>query len=365
MASKLFAHLLTEVKKPGLCIQCGACAAACQVNAIENGELVGVCERCGFCYAQCPQTGDSEKLSNLVFGESSSESDIGPYKNTFSVKTTDQDIEEKCQNGGAVTSILASLLDQDYIDAAVVMGTGDNPWKPKPKVATSKKDLIESAGTKFSPGPILKGLRNAVDLYGKEKIAIVGTPCQVKALRRMQFDDMALYHLSDHIELVIGLFCMESYDYTGLEKFVKNELDLSLEDIEKFDKKDEKLIIYPKNDSKKEIPLDSPELEEISNTACDLCPDFTSELTDISIGYAGSPNDRSTVIVRTDIGENSFEIARSNNSILDVKTLDSVEPGIELLRKKAKTKTKSAKKELNRRKNEDEPIIPCFEGEGD
>ncbi len=365
MAGKLFAHLLMEVKKPGLCIQCGACAAACQVNAIENGELVGVCEKCGFCYAQCPQTGDSEKLENLVFGENSSDHDFGIYKNALSVKTTDRDIEKESQNGGAATSILVSLLDQDYIDAAVVMGTGETPWKPQPKVATSKNDLIESGGTKFSPGPILSGLRDAVDLYGKEKIAIIGTPCQIKALRRMQFDDMALYHLSDHIELVIGLFCMGSYDYSRLKEFVEKELELSLENVEKFDKKDEKLIIYPEEEAQIEIPLDSPELKDISKTACELCPDFTSELADISIGSAGSPDNRSTVIVRTDNGLSSFEIAKNNSDLLDVKPLDSVEPGIELLKNKAESKKKSAEKNLDRRKNEDEPITPCLEEESD
>lgn len=364
MANKFFAHLIGEVKSPNFCIECGACAAACQVNAIENGGLVGTCEKCGFCYAQCPQTGSSKKLENLVFDGDLSSSDFGFYKSSYSVKTINPDVEESCQDGGAVTSILISLLNQDFIDSAVVMGAGDDPWKPKPRVATSKKDLMESAGTKFSPGPILSGLRDAVDLYGKEKIAVVGTPCQVKALRRMQFDDMAFYHLSDHVKLVIGLFCIESYDYNKLKKFVENELDLSLENIEKFDKKDEKLIVYPKKGSKKEVPLNSPKLEKLTKTACTVCPDFASELADISIGSVGSPEGRSTVIVRTSIGSSSFELARNNNDSLDVKLLDSVKPGSKLLKKRAESKRESAQKELDRRKREDEPIVPWVEDGG-
>ncbi len=365
MATKIFAHLLKDVKRPGLCIQCGACAAACQVQAIEDGQIVGTCERCGFCYAQCPQTREPEKVENLVFGTNSSDSDFGIYQDAFSVITKDPEIKENSQDGGAVTSILSSLLDQDYIDAAVVMGTGEKPWNPKPKVALTKDDIIECAGSKFSPGSTLVGLREAVDSYGKDEIAVVGTPCQVKALRRMQFDDMAFYHLSDHIKLVVGLFCMESYDYDKLEELVENELDLSLEDIKEFDKKNENLVIYPKEGSKKEVPLDSPELEEITNTACTVCPDFASELADISIGSVGSPEGRSTVIVRTDVGSSSFELARGNSDSLDVKALDSVEPGAELLEKRSESKRKSALKELNRRKDEDESIAPWFEEDGD
>lgn len=356
---KIFGNLYTEVIKPGFCTGCGACVASCQFDALSivnhEPKPIGKCERCNFCYYECPQTGAPAKLMERVFGQVSSDPDIGVYEEALSVKTKDPKIRKKCQDGGAVTSMLTWLLKKDFIDGAVVMGFDGESWKPEPKVALTRDEIIQCAGTKYTPGPILLGLRDAVDLYSKERIAIVGTPCQINAVRRMQFGDRAFYHLADSVKLVIGLFCIESFNYEKLKKFVKRKLKIPIENVSKFDIKKGNFVVYSKQGSKREVDLKA--LKNCINTSCSVCSDSTCELADISVGAVGSPLGRSTVLVRTEVGAEAFKMARSNPK-LGVKSLDSVKPGIGLVKRLARRKKNSAEKLLKRRKKYGKPILP-------
>lgn len=356
---KIFSHLYKEVIKPGFCTECGACVASCPSDALNivnhEPKPIRKCERCNFCYYECPQTGDPAKLVEHVFGQMPPDPDIGVYGEALSVKTRDPKIRKKCQDGGAVTSILTWLLKKDFIDGAVVTGFGGESWKPEPKVALMPDEITKCAGTKYTPSPILLGLRDAGDLYLKERVAIVGTPCQINAVRRMQFGDRTFRHLADSVKLVIGLFCMESFYYEKLKKFVERKLEIPLESVSKFDIKKGNFVVYSKQGAKREVEVKA--LKNCVNTSCSVCLDFTSELADISVGAVGSPLGRSTVLVRTKVGAEAFKVVRENPE-LDVKSLDSVKPGIGLVRRLSRRKRNSAENVLKHRERYGKPILP-------
>ena len=61
----------------------------------------------------------------------------------------------------------------------------------------------------------------------KDKIAMVGTPCEIMAASKVQlYTDTPIY-------FKIGLFCMENFSYLYFTKLL-DEYDLTMDEIEKF-----------------------------------------------------------------------------------------------------------------------------------
>jgi coenzyme F420 hydrogenase subunit beta len=345
---KVFNHLVEEVIKPEFCVRCGACVATCPVKCLEQKEetptLTGVCINCGICYGMCPAVVDYNMLKKDVFGDSPADELLGTYVQALSVETTDAALKARCQDGGAVTALLSSLLEAGYIDGAVVVGVAEEPWRPVVRVATTTEEPIGCAGSKYSPAPVFIGLRDAVDLYYCESVAVVGTPCQILASRRINFSNPTNRHLGDVIKLRVGLFCGGVFGYSKFKTdIIDKQLHTPLTDVAKFDIKGNKFIIYHRQKPKQELALSA--VKQHMDLSCKLCQDFTAELADISVGAAGSPMGRSTVLIRTPAGIGAFEAANRFGRF-NVVELEKVKPGIKGVRQEAKAKKSMAMKEL-------------------
>lgn len=365
---EIFGHLLKMIINPGFCLGCGTCIATCPFSVLEKvggkPALVGRCEACGICFNQCPQTADFRTIEKSVFGRNATANeDIGIYEHSYSTKAKDQDILTRCQDGGAVTAILAVLLEKGYIDGAVVTGTGDLPWFPQPVVATTREDLLKCAGTKYSRELITPGLRDAVELYQLKRVAFVGMPCHIRAIRRMKTSTLGVYRLADPVKICIGIFCVEGLPYEAFfKKVVEKQLGINLADVVKFDIKQGKFAIYRRGKPKYELGVDS--LRQFVDTPCKLCLDFASDLADISVGTVGSPLGCSTVITRTPVGEEAFEIVKSEG-VLDVQPLLQVKPGIELAKRLSVRKKQDMLREIWHRRRDGKPLpiaVESFSG---
>ncbi|KXB02865.1 hypothetical protein AKJ45_03190 [candidate division MSBL1 archaeon SCGC-AAA261F19] len=329
-AKKIFGHLKSEIHM-NLCANCYACMAVCPTGSIKlkggRPVLKGRCSACGLCYDQCPQLKSDGEIKRRIFGEMDP-SVMGPYKKAYFGRANSPEIMTVAQNGGIVTCLLASLLDSGYVDGCVVMDN-DSKWRPIPRVAISKEDLIECAGRKYTPGPILAGARDARELYYLEEMALVGTPCQVKALRCMASDKIEARKITNYVKLIVGLFCIKLLTYEGLFEALKDRFDISLSNVAKFDMNGERFIVYQKGGPKLELALN--ELKQFSFYPCNLCKDFTAELSDISVGGTGSPEGYSTVLTRTKVGEQALEIGMRSGAC-EAELLE-VDPGIEPVKK--------------------------------
>jgi len=359
-----FGHLIKIVIGPGFCLGCGTCVASCPFSVLElvDGKptLKGRCEACGMCFNQCPQTADFKEVERHVFGRNATEGEVvGIYERSFSSKARDAGILVRCQDGGVVTALLAALLEKDFIDGAVVTGAPDLPWFPKPVVATTREDLLKCAGTKYSRGAISTGLRDAVDLYKCGRVAFVGMPCQIRAVRRMKSSTLAVYRLADAVRICVGIFCVEALPYeVFFKKVVEGQLGINLADVAKFDIKHGKFVIYRRGEPKRE--LDVGALRQFVDTPCKICFDFASDLADISVGAVGSPLGYSTVLTRTPIGEEAFELAKSAGA-LEVRPLKDVKPGIEAVKRLSLKKMREALEEIGRQQASGQPLPVAVE----
>ena len=358
---KVIGDLVKEVIEPGFCLGCNACTAACPVDCIKKEKnevpvLKKGCINCGICYGQCPQVVNPKTLQKAVFGDKAADEFLGTYTQALSVEARDAAMKAHAQDGGAVTALLSSLLDEGYIDGAVVVGTGEAPWQPVARVATTTEELIEYAGSKYSGPPLFLGLRDAVDLYYCKRLAIVGTPCNIAASWRMHLSEPRNRRLSETIRLRVGLFCGGVFGYEEFFKsIVEKQLRIPLSDVAKFDIRRNSFLIYIKRKGKRELTLDP--VKKYLDLPCKICSDFAAELADISVGAAGSPPGRSTVILRTQTGVEAFDSARKFRKFGAVD-IEQVKPGIEEAREKAKEKKSAALKalEIMRRQKKTLPI---------
>ena len=178
---------------------------------------------------------------------------------------------------------------------------------PMPMVAATPRELLKASGTKYVAAPALRGLREAVMNFLKQKVAFVGTPCQIRAIRNMQFAPRGYLKLGDAVTFTIGLFCWEGFYYKKLvEEYIRGK-GIDPAEVTKFSIEEGRFRLFKGGD----LILDErvKEVGGCAREACHTCPELTSEYADLSVGHQGSQAGWSTVIVRSEAGENLFKLA--------------------------------------------------------
>lgn len=345
---KIFGSLLTEVVKKDLCVGCGACVASCPVSILymkdedEKPSMKGKCILCEYCYYQCPRTIPRiEELEESIFGRKRrGNEEIGVYIDCYSARSKVDEILKVCQDGGIVTTLLNYALSQHIIDGAVVSKVSEEePWKPLPEVVYSPQDLLKYAATRYTTSPTLIGLASAVEEYNMKRVAVVGTPCQIEAVRKMQFSSRGVLKLGSKATFTIGLFCMESFWYTGLiNSYLVKKKGLDLTKISKFNKSEDRFIVQADGEELINVPI--TEIKAYVRGNCHSCGDLTAEYADISVGADGSPEGWSTVIVRTGAGKKLFDEA-VKAGLIEYKSIEKVKPGLKVVKKLTKEKRES------------------------
>lgn len=288
-----FKKMEREVIKTGACVECGSCVEACPVDAISGNRvenkyvptLTGECTSCGICYAMCPR---AFAIQDDL---------IGNVKSAWKVRSLG---DHHRQDGGAVTAFLEYMLDKKMIEAAVVAcQTPDIPWLPEAKRVTSKEQLYDCGGTIYTHAPVIsemiKGFKE-----GLSKQAIVGTACNIDAIERMESHVAGFFSVNTAASVFkISLFCMESFDYSSLSRFLKDD-GIKIQDVKHVAIIAGQFIVSLEGGDKS-WPI--KELDPAASSSCAYCPDLTGMHSDLSCGNIGSDEGWTTVLVRTATGE--------------------------------------------------------------
>jgi len=303
-AKSCYRNLKEEVWDQGLCSGCGACIAVCPADALhfparDPGTAPvssGYCKEetdgvpCGACVAVCPRAGD--RAPKRMLGEYR---EIWPARAGFEVP--------RRQSGGAVTALLSNALEEGLIDAVVTIAEDRFTLMPRSVVITSREALVHEAGSRYQWWvPLLASLKEAVVERKHRRVAVVGVPCAIQALRLVKESDNQLVQpFGRSLRLLLGLFCTETFDYRILvEQVLGKEQGVAPWEVKRLDVKG-KLEVTLEGKPALVLPLAS--LEAAVRPGCHACTDLTAVDADISAGAVGSPKGFTTLVVRTPEGK--------------------------------------------------------------
>ena len=331
--------LVPKVIESRKCVSCGACIVACPFNCLEYAEekpnLIKECKNCGICAKVCPRYEWSlSEAEELAFRRKRKpKEEYGVCHRLLIAQAKNKLVSKVCQDGGVVTALLLFALETKIIDGAVVSEIDlKRPFYPIPKLATNAQDLLKAAGTRYSWSPNILALYDVVN-QKKNNVAFVGTPCHIRALRKIQIT--RLKKLTNPLKFFIGLMCSESFAYKELmENYIQKKLDINLRHIKKINIKGK--MIVTTDTEVTTIPL--KEVKQYAQASCHFCKDFSSELADISVGGLGLEG-WTFIIIRSEKGEKLISNAEKAGFIIT----KPVEEGIYALRllKKLTLKKKS------------------------
>ena len=332
---KTFDDLINEVQNPGLCHHCGGCVTFC--TSINYGALElndnGMpqyadkekCIECGLCHSICPEIDEMQEETKKVAGWVPP---IGNILETTVARAADPMIRNKGTDGGVVTALLVHLLDKGHIDGAIVTKQ-IGPFVREPMLATTRQEIIDSAGFYFDSSHGVKHFGHDYSTYspsvqefrpmmqkGLRRVALVGTPCQIKTLRKIEAMGIVP---SDSIKYSLGLFCSGNFIFDEPErKKLESIGNFKWTDVIKVNIKDE-LMLRLNTGQVKTIPLDK--IDFMKRYACKYCPDYSSEYADVSFGGIGADEGWTTVITRSPVGRAIIADARGKTlEIFDMKT---------------------------------------------
>ena len=324
-------QLKSGVIDKNLCSGCGMCVGLCPyIKTVRDS--VKVIHPCGLkegsCYSACPKTFlDINQLDNFIFKSPRRDQALGVYSGIFFARAAGEKAGG-AQYGGTATRLLAFALDSGMVEGAVLAGGGS--LDPRPVYARSAPEVMAGAGSKYTAVPTLAALNQAVR-EGCGRLGLVGRPCQVEAVRKMQqgFHSEAHGNRERAVELTIGLFCFWSLDpefYDFLAEKTRGE------EITRVDIPVEGLTVTTPGGAST-WPVDR--IRKYIKEACGACIDCTSEWADISVGSTESDPQYNTLVVRTGAGQRLVERA-AEKGVIELKPYP--EERLPMLRKAALNK---------------------------
>ena len=269
---------------------------------------------------------------------------FGKYRAVLTARATDGDVLNAGQDGGTTTALLCYALESGAIDGAVLTRKGSPQWEPEQHVATTRAEIVESAGSVYALSPSLFQLKEAVRERGLERVAYVGLPCQIDALRKAQLYPFGARYVGDKIALALGIFCSENFHPEALRLIAEGLGETPLEDVRKMHIAGGQFLI----EGPEAVRVPVKKVSRYAQDGDHVCPDLVSEYADVSVGSIGSEPGWNTVFIRTRRGQELFEKARAEGHI-EAKEFEADAKGLQLLQKMSLAKKKRAKETIEKR----------------
>jgi coenzyme F420 hydrogenase subunit beta len=205
---------------------------------------------------------------------------------------------------GITTRIAERLLETRAVDAVLTMAPDPaDRWRPVPVLVTSAAELAQCRGMRMGYAPLLALLEPA-RARGFTRLAVIGIPCQVYALRALEAE------LGFDRLYVIGTPCSDNTTTERFHRFldvIGAALDVAPASITYLEfRADYHVELRFADGRTRAIPFLMLPLAELPPDffplTCRTCVDYTNVLADITVGYMGGEGEQ-WLLVRNNRGE--------------------------------------------------------------
>lgn len=223
---------------------------------------------------------------------------LGPFRRMLRARLAPP--REGAQWTGITTRLAERLLETGAVDAVLTMAPDpEDRWRPVPVLVTKPEGMAQCRGMRMGYAPLLALLEPAA-AAGHRRIAVIGIPCQVYALRALEAE------LGFERIYVIGTPCS---DNTTTERFWQflALLTPEPETITYLEfRADYHVEIRFQDGRHKRVPFLMLPLSDLPGDffplTCRTCVDYTNALADITVGYMGGEGEQ-WLILRNERGE--------------------------------------------------------------
>ncbi|MCS6892618.1 MAG: Coenzyme F420 hydrogenase/dehydrogenase, beta subunit C-terminal domain [Rhodovarius sp.] len=237
--------------------------------------------------------------------ESGDELFFGPFLAMYRARLTPP--APGAQWSGITTRLAEKLLQSGAVSAVLTMAPDPaDRWRPMPVIVTRPEAMAACRGMRMGTAPLLALLEPAI-AAGHRRLATIGIPCQVHALRHIEHK-LGLERL-----YVIGTPCADNTTTENVHRFLAL-LDGQPESITYLEfRPDYRVEIRHTDGRVRTIPFLMLPLAklpaDIFPLTCRTCVDYTHALADITVGYMGGQGAQ-WLIVRNARGQELLELIR-------------------------------------------------------
>ena len=201
---------------------------------------------------------------------------------------------------GIATRIGERLLESGRVDAVLTVAPDpEDPWRPVPVLVTDAAGMANCRGMRMGYAPLLALLEPARQ-QGIRRLAVIGIPCQVYALRALE-EELGF----DRID-VIGTPCSDNTTTERFHQFLTLITDRPGQVTYLEFRADYQVELRFTDGHVSTIPFLMLPLADLPADffplTCRTCVDYTNALADITVGYMGGEGEQ-WLLVRNERGE--------------------------------------------------------------
>lgn len=341
--------IVENVVKNNNCVGCGLCS-----KFFENSYIMQLTDKGYWRPKKIKDNISMERIENFKKicpgcvrnnrNITESNSIWGEYKKLYTTFSNNEQIRYKAATGGSLTSTLLYLLNNKKIDGVLqVSSIEQKSYMIKFNISKNKEDIINSTGSRYQPCFIFSKINEVKKFDGK--LAIVGKPCEISAMKRY----IEYINLTDKVYCYISFLCGGTPSLNSTLDLLK-ENNVDKDDITELQYRGEGWPGYfkVKKNNKELLKITymdswSRKLSKSIQNSCRICTDGIGEEADIVFGDAWrlSSNEKpdfneskgiDITFARTEKGKEILDDAIANDYLkisedfLDEKRLNKIQP---------------------------------------